>query len=179
MGFSHARPNVQKIAEVLGVDKQALEDALKKYTFGGFAKVWAVDNKEKYSVGYVTIGRKNKESGAYETEFQDGFVRFVGRAHELVNKANLPTLEENKAKRGGSDGLSIKITNCDTSNFYKGENGKVSYSPHYTIFDFETPDAQNTTTTKANNASSTKDYSGGEDGFMDVPDGVDEALPFN
>lgn len=98
---------------------------------GAFAKLWKVEDKGNYSVAQVSVSRKNKDTGRYEVEFQDGFVRLVGNAHETAKGLNIPE----------SIGLSIKITSCDVTNKYDAEKGK-SYI-NFTIFGFEIPDNNN------------------------------------
>ena len=145
-----------------------------------YARVWCVDNKGKYSVGSVSISRKNKNTGTYETEFQDGFVRFVGNAHNDINNLGLPTADERKeAQKNNTANMlksaSIKITSCDVTNLYTSPEGKVSFNPKYTIFGFEVHDGN----TKGNSNINSATKSGSDD-FINVPDDVDdEELPFN
>lgn len=95
---------------------------------GSFAKVWKYEDKGNYGVGQVSISKKNKESGQYEVDFQDGFVRFIGNAHELMKDATIPD-------RGG---LTIKIGSCDVTKRYLKEKEQTYIN--YLMFDFEFPD---------------------------------------
>jgi len=97
---------------------------------GAYAKVWKIENKGNYSVGQISISRKNKNTDQYEVEFQDGFTRFVGNAHNDINSIDFP-------EKGG---LTIKITSCDVTNNYNKEK-KTTYT-NYVIFGFETPNGE-------------------------------------
>ena len=132
-----------------------------------YAKVWSVKDNGRYSTCRITISRKNKTTNAYETEFTDGFVNFVGKAHELIHDK---VIDENK-------GYSIKIISCDVTNVYTDQNGKVTYKPHYTIFDCEDGNAtQAMTNAFANNPNVNNNKVKAED-FLET--GVDdEELPF-
>lgn len=127
---------------------------------GTYAKIWRVEDKGNYSIAQVSVSKKNKDSGQYETEFQQNFVRLVGTAHDLGKNI--------KEVHGGT---TIKITSCDVTSRYDKEKEK-EYT-NFVIFGFEFPDGNSNTTSNkpANNAAG--------DGFMNVPEGIDEELPFN
>lgn len=142
------------------------------FSTGRYATIWSFKNEGRYSTCRLSISRKNKETNAYETDFTDGFVRLVGQAHEKIQTAHIDE------KRG----YRIKISSCDVTNIYTSPDGKVSYTPHYTIFGFEEADyssfqnqGNNTGHANANSAKS----SGSDNGFMDIPDGEGDELPFN
>lgn len=97
---------------------------------GAYAKVWSAEDKGKYSVGNISISRKNKDTDKYEVEFQDGFVRFVGDAHNALS--NLFIDEK---------GASIQITSCDVTNKYDAEK-KKTYT-NFVIFGFDVPNGGN------------------------------------
>lgn len=130
-----------------------------------YARVWSVENKGNYSTARLSISRKDKNTGAYTTDFQDGFVRLVGQAHQAFQGVDI---DEKK-------GVSIKISSCEVTNLYTAPDGKVSYTPHYTIFGLEFPDGN--TNTQGNNSNSASQS--GSDEFMNIPDGIDDELPFN
>lgn len=155
MGFSHARRNEN--GELIG----------------GFMRIWSIDHKEKYSEANISTSKK-KPDGTYEVDFQFGFVRLIGHAHELAKTLKLPTMEEAKNMAPGTNkGIAIRVTNCDVTNTYSSKD-KKTYTNHV-IFDFELPDSNTETKNTANNTkASTKDK-----GFMNIPDGIDEELPFN
>lgn len=121
-----------------------------------YAKVWKVENKGNYHEVQMSTSKKDKRTGQYETDFSSNFVRFIGTAHEQAK-----TL---------SDGDRIKIGNCETTNKYDKEK-KITYT-NYLVFSYEMADGQNPKP-KTN-------LTTGNDGFMNIPDGVeDEGLPFN
>ena len=95
-----------------------------------YARVWSVENKGNYSTARISISRKDKNTGTYTTDFQDGYVRLVGQAHTAFQGVQI---DEKK-------GISIKISSCEVTNVYTAPDGKVSYTPHYTIFGLEIQD---------------------------------------
>lgn len=169
MGFSNCRYNTEKIAEALGVSEQALIDAMNENAFGGMIRVWSVEDKGKYSTARISISKKNKDTETYTTEFSDGFVRLVGQAHNVFKNV---VIDEKK-------GVSARIINCDVTNVYTTPDGKVNYTPNWTIFAVELFDGNTNTNNKGkSNANSAKPTSGKDD-FMNIPEGVDdEELPF-
>ena len=90
---------------------------------GGYARVWKVEDKGNYSVVQLSTSKKSKE-GTYETDFQDGFVRFVGAAHNKIKNKDVP-----------EKGVFIQITLNDTTSTYNRET-KVKYT-NFVVFDFE------------------------------------------
>ena len=132
-----------------------------------YARVWSVENKGNYSTARISISRKDKNTGAYTTDFQDGYVRLVGQAHTAFQGVQI---DEKK-------GISIKISSCEVTNVYTAPDGKVSYTPHYTIFGLEIQDGNSNN--KGNNINSVN-TNNGSDGFMNIPDDIDDGeLPFN
>lgn len=131
-----------------------------------YARIWQVEDKGNYSLARVTVSRKDKNTGAYIQDFSDGYVRLVGQAHTALQNV---TVDPKK-------GVSIKISSCEVTNLYTAPDGKVSYTPHYTIFGLELMDSNNNN--RGNNANSAK--KSGSDDFVNVPDDVEnEELPFN
>ena len=130
---------------------------------GAFAKVWKFENKGNYDVAQISISRKNKETNQYEVEFQDGFVRFVGNAHEEINNVDFP--EKN--------GLTIKITSCDVTNHYDKEK-KITYT-NYVIFGFELPNNESESSSKPAKKSAKKVE---EDDTVDSFAEAEDDLPF-
>ena len=140
---------------------------------GAFGNVWSVEDHGNYSTARFSISKKNQTTGVYETEFQDGYVRLVGKAHEKFK--DRPVSEK---------GEFIKIASCDVTNFYSKPDGTVSYTPHFTIFDFEffsdIRDGNGNSNGNAANATSGNRPKQDKDDFVNVPDDVDdEELPFN
>lgn len=130
-----------------------------------YAKVWKIEDKGNYSVGQVSISKKNKNTDQYEIEFQDGFVRFVGNAHNDIQNLTIP-----------EKGLTIKITSCDVSNAYVKDKQKTYVN--YVIFGFEIPNSN------GNKNSNTK--SNAKSNSVELPEEVpenyatteDDDLPF-
>lgn len=135
---------------------------------GAYAKIWRVEDKGNYSVAQVSISKKNKDTDQYETEFQHNFVRLVGTAHDLGKN-----IEEVQG------GTSIKITSCDVTNRY--DKDKQKEFTNFVIFGFEFPDNNNGNAGGKKKAAPKKPTkkAAADDGFMNIPDGIDEELPFN
>lgn len=70
----------------------------------------------------------------------------------------------------------ITLLSGEVETTYDKEAGKA-YT-NVTIFDFEKYAGNGSNATPANNAASTTSTPAG-DGFMNIPDGIDDALPFN
>lgn len=120
-----------------------------------FVKVWEVENKGNYHIVSLSTSKKNKDTNEYETDFSNKFVRFIGTAHTLA--ADL--------KKGDT----IKLGSCEVTNKYDKEKN-TTYT-NYLVYSFEKEGDNNNSN---NNQSTPKN-----DGFMNIPDGVDEELPFN
>lgn len=118
-----------------------------------YAKVWDVKTKsEKYTDVKISISKKNKQTSQYETDFSS-IVRLIGEAHKKASEL--------------AQGSKIKILTCDTTNNYDKKKNTTYW--RCIIYDFEfTEDSP-----KANNQVTSGDS------FMNIPDGLDEELPFN
>lgn len=92
---------------------------------GGYARVWKVTKKEKYSEVRLSTSKKDKNSGEYKQDFNHNFVRFVGKAHRDISELNVP-----------EKGTSIQILDCETTNEYNKEKD-VTYT-NYMVYDFTT-----------------------------------------
>lgn len=124
---------------------------------GAYAKIWKVENKGNYHVAQISISRKNKDTGAYDTEWQDSFVRLVGTAHQQIETMDISH--------------NVKIGSCDVTNKYDAQK-KTTYT-NYVIFNFE--DNNNGAAQKPAARPTPQNA-----GFMNIPDGVeDDGLPFN
>ena len=118
------------------------------FSNNSYAKIKEVENKGNYSMCKISISKKIKETGKYETDFI-AKVRFVGKAH------NQRPLTDQR----------IKITSCGVSNcFVKDDKLEFSKFPTYTIFDYELQDSNGTTTIS--------------DNFTPLADVDDTQLPF-
>lgn len=100
------------------------------FSVNSYAKIKEVEDKGNYSVCKISISKKNKQSGKYETDFV-GKVRFVGNAHHQRPLAN----------------QKIQITSCGVSNCYT-KDGKLEFPkmPTYTIFEYSLQDDNGATT---------------------------------
>lgn len=123
---------------------------------GAYAVVWEVKaGKGNYTDVRLSVSKKNKQTDQYETDFS-GFVRFIGTAHQ-----NASGLKEKDR---------IKIGDCEVTNTYDKEK-KVTYT-NFAVFSFENANGNNTNANQTqNNANS--------NGFMNIPDGIEEELPFS
>lgn len=122
-----------------------------------FAHIWKLENKGNYHVAEMSTSKKNKETEQYETDWANKFVRLVGTAHQQADSLDISK--------------NVKIGACEVTNKYDKEKN-TTYT-NYVIFGFE--DVNNGSSQPSrptpSNASS--------DGFMNIPDGIDEELPFN
>lgn len=136
---------------------------------GAYAKIWRIEDKGNYSVAQVSISRKKKDSDEYVTEFQHNFVRLVGNAHTAIQGVTIP-------EKGG---LSIQITSCDVTNKWVAEKQKEYIN--FVIFGFDFPNGNNNSgnSNSKNSSKKTQNSKKPDDGFMNIPDGIDEELPFN
>jgi hypothetical protein len=108
---------------------------------GAYATVWTIEDKGKYTKVILSTSRKNKETGQYETDFND-YVNFVGEAHRLAQ-----TLKPR-------DRIRLGDVNC--SNWYNKEKNRKYYN--FTAFTYEpvssyNPETGVVTPATANNTS--------------------------
>ena len=129
-------------------------------TLATFWKVQRVADNGKTCDVQISVSKKNKQSGEYETDFS-GFVKFCGE--NLVKFAQ--SLQE-KDK--------IDIDSFELTNKYDKEK-KVTY---YNVSVFAAKKHEWDNSNGSGNAPQRPSSSGG-DGFMTVPDAIDEELPFN
>lgn len=99
--------------------------------YGGYAKIWSIENKGKYSLANISTSKKVKDEDRYETDFQDGYVRLIGSAHDKAQELNVP-----------KSGISIQIKSCDVQNSYN-PNNKTKYTT-YIIYAFDVCDGKKT-----------------------------------
>lgn len=109
---------------------------------GGFARLWSVENKGKYSTAKMSTSTKPKGSDTYETDFQDGFVRLIGSAHEKASKMSI-----------GEKGVTIKIISCEVKTPYDAEKKRV-YT-NYIVYDFDVPDVNSSAEQKKTDSNKT------------------------
>ena len=95
---------------------------------GAYATVWEIQPmSDTFTKGRISITRKNKDTGEYETQFS-GFVMFAGTG--AASKA---------AKLKEKD--RIKLGDTDVTTKYNKEKN-VTYT-NFKIYDFEMADFQN------------------------------------
>lgn len=110
---------------------------------GGFARVWSVEDKGNYSVCKVSTSKKRKDGSGYDTDFQDGFVRFIGSAHEKISSMTI-----------GEKGVPIQITACEVTTPFNPET-KKGYT-NYAIFAFDEVESNNSGAAKKSTAKASK-----------------------
>lgn len=130
---------------------------------GGFARVWSVDDKGNYSLVKLSTSRKRRDGEGYETDFQDGFVRFIGSAHEKAKELN-----------PGEKGVSIQITSCEAATNYNEKDKKTYHN--YLVYAFNTVDGNESKSEANSKKASTKASSKAKKKVED--DNDDEDLPF-
>lgn len=133
---------------------------------GGFARIWSVENKGNYSIAKVSTSKKRKDGG-YETDFQDGFVRLIGAAHEKAQTLNIT-----------QKGVAIQITSCEVTTPYNQETKKGYVN--YAIFSFDVPDDSNinNASSKSSVKSASKSSKARVKNDTSVEDETEDDLPF-
>lgn len=124
------------------------------FSTGSYAHIWKLEDKGNYHVAQMSTSKKSNETGEYEKDWNDNFVRLVGTAH---NQAK--TLDTSK---------NVKIGRCGVSNNYSKEKN-TTYT-NYVIFNFEDNDSNTSGNTQKSQIS--------KDDFMNVPAIDDDELPF-
>lgn len=133
---------------------------------GGFARIWSIDDKGNYSVAKISTSKKRRDGDGYETDFQDGFVRLIGSAHE---KAKTLAITEK--------GFAIQITSCEVTTPYNAET-KKGYT-NYAIFAFNIPESNDSSsTTKNSKKSAAKISKTTTKKAAEVEDEQEDELPF-
>ncbi len=100
-----------------------------------YAKIWKIAKPDgkKYAEVELSISRKNKETGQYETTFSSKFVRFLGTAYTKIDSI--------------CEGDRIKISSCDVESWYNKESGKGGFT--FLVFGFEPANAGEQSSTKS------------------------------
>lgn len=122
------------------------------------ATVWEVrESKGKTVDVRISCSKKNKQTGEYETDFS-GYVRFCGE--NMVNFA-----------KGLNEKDRIDIEEFELTNSYD----KAKNMTYYNVSVFAAKKHEYEEGGSSNRSKSTN-----SDGFMNIPDGVEDAgLPFN
>lgn len=130
-----------------------------------YCKIWKIEDKGNYSVASISVSRKNKETGAYDTDFQHNFVRLVGNAHNDCKGVDIP-----------KNGLSAKITSCDVTTKYDADNDK-NYT-NYIIFGLELSENSSNSSKPSKKTSSKKTTKKAEETSEDTNEDEEDDLPF-
>lgn len=133
---------------------------------GGYARVFKAENMGKFSSVNLATSKKDAESGEYVTDFQSGFVSFIGQAHTKIQEQEI-----------GEKGLPIQILSCDVT-IHHSDDGK--YYTNYTVFDFnvnETKTVKNEEYSKSSGKTAKKPVKKKEP-EDDASEEEDEDLPF-
>lgn len=162
MGFKQCDYNVKEIAKKLNVGVDELTEAMRSSAIGGFATVWKVEDKGRYAQAQISTSRKNKDTGEYFSDFS-GYAIMGGRAYEKAKKLDTSP----------RSGARIRVTECSVTNKYDKEK-KITYT-NIAIFDFDPMDKSQA---RKSSGSTKKSAGKSDDGFLNIPDGVEENLPF-
>lgn len=90
------------------------------FATGSYATVWEIERKERYTKVILSTSRKNRDTGEYETDFND-YVTLVGDAHQMAS-----TLKPRDR---------IRLGNVICSNWYNKEKRKKYYN--FVAFSYE------------------------------------------
>lgn len=126
-----------------------------------YATVWEVEPvSDTYVKGRISISKKNKQTGEYETDFS-GFVSFVGT---MAAKKAASLKEKDR----------IKLGDVDVTTWYDKDK-KISYT-NYKVFNFATQDEMGV----ASGVPAATQTTPSDDVFTPVVDDgeINEDLPF-
>lgn len=131
---------------------------------GGFARLWCSDIYDKYSTARLNTWRKTGDSTIdnpiYETDFQEGYVRFIGQAHTRLQELDLPSTEEYLKNRENDDwkkshpSIVIQIKSCEVQISYDYKT-KKAYT-NYVVYAFDIPEENDSSSTSAAKKSTAK-----------------------
>ena len=125
----------------------------------GRCKLWGMTDENNAN---ISSNSKDKD-GNWATSFSSKYVKLVGEAKKKANSTTIP-----------EKGLDIVLKSFTVDNCYKDKEGQMTYLKSFrvTVFDFDFVDANGNATNPA--PASTVDANG----FMKIPDGMPEELPF-
>lgn len=127
---------------------------------GGYARIWSVENKGKYSLANISTSKKVKDEDRYETDFQDGYVRLIGSAHEKAKTLDC-----------SNNGVLVQIKSLEVTSRYDADK-KTKYT-NFLVYAFDVCDG-NSTNTKAKKEKVNKDSAAVERAIVEEQ----ENLPF-
>lgn len=146
MGFGHCTINRPALAKELGIDVTTLDAAMDKCRMGGFARVWRVDDMGNFAKVQLSTSKKNKDSNAYESDFQS-YVSFVGNAYNLLKSLMTDANGGYEDVNGRqiyvfTHGITVQITNANaTTTYIKDKNATYH---NYAVFSFAPFEASGT-----------------------------------
>lgn len=111
------------------------------FQVGSYAKIWEFTDKGTYGVVNLSSSKKNKDTNAYDTDFQYKFVSVVGNAYQFMKGVTIP-----------KNGLTVKITNCSVTNKYDANKNTTYWN--CAVFGLEDPNSSSGGS--SNNASQKK-----------------------
>lgn len=115
---------------------------------GGYATIWEVTDKGKYTTVKMSTSSKNRDTGTWETDWSD-FVSFVGKAHSMVKDSGLKPKDR------------IKIISGDERNRYDKEAKRTYYN--HVIFEFEKVESAGSSSATTTVSNTTTEAAGGAD----------------
>lgn len=122
---------------------------------GAYLTLWEINDKGNYADCRCSASKKNKQTNQYETDWS-GFCRFIGKAHDVVIALS-------------GEHPRVKIGECEVSNNYSKEKN-ITYT-NYAVFTCEAADEPQQTQAQPQSKENYED-------FLNIPDGIDEQLPF-
>lgn len=137
---------------------------------GCYASLWGVypSASGKVTSGRISISRKRKDTGAYETDFT-GFVSFIGDANLKIQKYVGKEMGEDRKPIARIRLDEVAATVIEKPNQEGVPLKNREYNHQYQCFSFT--DAEEQSTAPPQPKAVPKE-------FVDVPDGIDEELPF-
>ena len=145
MGLRQANVYVKGLADALEIEESALVELLAKNRSGGFARVWEINDEDKYATCRLSTNRKDGDN--FIPDFSDGFVRFIGSAYEKIKDVEIPV-----NAHGKSMGVPIQILSCEATTFFS-EKTESTYH-NYAVFAFDFVEAKSSN--KKSSKTSTK-----------------------
>lgn len=142
---------------------------------GGYARVWSVENKGKYSTARLSTSKKSQDEDGNDiwvTDFQDGFVKFIGSAHTKINELEIPT-----NAKGESKGVGIQITSCETTTYYNPKTEKTNVN--YVVYAFNAPDDNDSSKSTTKKSATKKSTAKAKTNKAAPVDDDDDDLPFD
>lgn len=143
------------------------------FSEGNYATIWAIkpirDNVVEIR---ITTSKKDKNSGAYEVDFS-GFVSVFNTSIDKAKDKILALSNGQETKFNGKDAPRIKLGRVGVTRTYDPQNKK-----DFTNFLVFSCDVVNSGNTQKTSSHSNTNAEKGDKGFIEVPFGTEEELPF-